>query len=279
MNTDGLDDLQEVFRREGVVYIPQALDAETLELAERAWHWSLAHPGPVAWQSGGLKGMASAPDGPDPSLRAAAGAAGYFYQDAYNPEAQEAYQELVTRPVFLNLVSRLFAPGDGGKAEAHYLGEQVFLMEGGPPGRGGWHQDLGGTDAHGDNLITVWMAFDSVGLGGGVNLVRRSHRGPKYASVIGGFEGEPIPDVESHPEDFDIVSFATEPGDLIVFHMAMLHGKGPTLPGQRRRTLALRYQGPDSDAGGRHNRKQVGGNELSKTLYGAKSNRQRVRVL
>ena len=110
-------------------------------------------------------------------------------------------------------------------------------------------------------------------------MVRRSHRGPKYASVVGGFEGEPIPDVESHPEDFDIVSFATEPGDLVVFHMATLHGKGPTLPGQQRRTLALRYQGSDSDSGGRHNRNPIGGNDISKALYGTRSKQQRIRVL
>jgi hypothetical protein len=36
------------------------------------------------------------------------------------------------------------------------------------------------------------------------------------------------------------------PGDILVFHPAMLHGGAPTLPSQRRRTLSLRFFGQDA---------------------------------
>ena len=52
-----------------------------------------------------------------------------------------------------------------------------------------------------------------------------------------------LPDIEADRAHWDIVSWAVEPGDLIVFHPAMLHGGAPTHPGQRRRTLTLRIFG------------------------------------
>ena len=55
-----------------------------------------------------------------------------------------------------------------------------------------------------------------------------------------------LPDIEGDRAPWDIVSWAVEPGDLIVFHPKMLHGGAPTHPGQRRRTLTLRYFGQDA---------------------------------
>jgi ectoine hydroxylase-related dioxygenase (phytanoyl-CoA dioxygenase family) len=158
-------------------------------------------------------------------------------------------------------------------------------MEGDLPGRKSWHQDLTGSNAHGDNLVTVWMSFDPVRDDEGVNLVRGSQRGPVYASLIGGFEGEPIPNVGAHPQDFEIVSFATDPGDLVLFHMAMLHGTGPTRPGQQRRTLALRFMGPDSHPGSprRGKSKSGSGDDFTQAVYGTDRpkpvRRERIRVL
>ena len=47
-------------------------------------------------------------------------------------------------------------------------------------------------------------------------------------------------------DKWDIVSWAVEPGDILIFHTAMLHGGGPTHLGQRRRTLSLRFFGDDA---------------------------------
>ena len=58
-----------------------------------------------------------------------------------------------------------------------------------------------------------------------------------------GFEAAPIPNVDALPDEFEVVSYACDPGDVVVFHMGCLHGGGPTRPGQSRRTLALRFIG------------------------------------
>jgi hypothetical protein len=256
------------FLKDGFVHLPSALDAETLRLAERAWQWSLDHPGPVAAHVYDERGFQLAPQGPDSERRAAAGAtAGYVYQDLGNPTSVDVYTDLVTRPVFANLMQSLFTPEPEGADTpwAIYVGEQVFLMEGNLPGRKSWHQDLTGPDARGDHLVTCWMSFDPVAKDEGVNLVRGSHRGPVYESLIGGFEGEPLPDPEADSNRFEIVSFATEPGDLVVFHMATLHGTGPTVPERPRRTLAVRFLGPDSFPGRPPPRR---GDDFARALYG-----------
>ena len=56
----------------------------------------------------------------------------------------------------------------------------------------------------------------------------------------------PLPDIEAARHHHEILSFATEPGDVIAFHTSMLHGGGATdLNTPERRTLTLRYFGED----------------------------------
>ena len=55
-----------------------------------------------------------------------------------------------------------------------------------------------------------------------------------------------MPDIQADRSRWDIVSWAVTPGDLVVFHPAMLHGGAATHPGGRRRTLSLRFFGPDA---------------------------------
>lgn len=55
-----------------------------------------------------------------------------------------------------------------------------------------------------------------------------------------------LPDIEADRSAWDIVRWAVDPGDLIVFHPAVLHGGAPTHAGMRRRTLTLRFFGTDA---------------------------------
>ena len=274
MEIESARELRVNFLRDGVVHLPGVLDSETLRLAEAAFDFSLAHPGPVAAHVYDASGFQLAPGGPDPKRRVSAGAPLYVYQDLANPGSVDAYRELVTRPVIQEILRALFTEEDAEPPFALYVGEQVFVMEGDIPGRKSWHQDLTGPDARGDHLVTFWMSFGSVEEGEGVNLVRGSHRGPVYESLVGGYEGVPIPDVEGNPDAFDIVSFATKPGDLVVFHMATLHGTGPTVRERPRQTLAIRFMGPESHPGtpGRT------GGDFSKAVYGMEAGEKRRRA-
>ncbi len=54
-----------------------------------------------------------------------------------------------------------------------------------------------------------------------------------------------LPDIEADRASWDIVSWDVAPGDLIFFHLGVLHGGAGTEPGMRRRTVSLRFLGPD----------------------------------
>ena len=143
-----------------------------------------------------------------------------------------------------------------GAADVWVRNEQVFLKEGGTARRTPWHQDASYTPYGGERLAVMWINFDPVDQADSLEFVRGSHRGPLFSGP--GFDpvddtrpawaDSPlprIPDIERERERWDIVSFAVEPGDVVVFHNRTLHGGGGTRPGRRRRTLSLRFFGDD----------------------------------
>lgn len=228
---------REEFQRDGVTCLPQALPAESLRLAEEAFTWSLDHPGPGA--SAPFEGTGDA-------------ASGRFYQDLCNPAAptEARYTRLLAESPLAGIVADLWQQDD-----VWFMYEQVFLKEGGESRRTPWHQDAPYLSVEGEHLAVVWITFDEVPAADSLEFVRGSHRGTLYNTsafdpddeTIPLHEGLPrLPDIQADRARWDIVSWAVTPGDLIVFHPALLHGGAATHPGGRRRTLSLRFFGPDA---------------------------------
>ena len=56
-----------------------------------------------------------------------------------------------------------------------------------------------------------------------------------------------LPRIEADRDQWEIVSYDTEPGDVIAFHTSTLHGGGAVdADTPERRTLTLRYFGDDA---------------------------------
>ena len=221
------------YARDGVVLLAGALDAEALAQARSAYEWSLANPG-----SGATKfGQATAAT---------------FYNDLYNPRCLEGYRAMLVTSPLPQLIAQLW-----GAPPVWFMYEQVFLKEGGEARRTPWHQDSSYLAIAGDHLAVAWISFDPVAREDSLEFVRGSHRGVLYNGTRFelGDDTAPInpssplprlPDIEADRGAFDIVSFAVEPGDVVIFHPAMLHGGAPTHGDQRRRTLSLRFFGEDA---------------------------------
>ena len=221
------------FAHDGVTVVRELLDDDGLALAAAAFDWSLAHPGPAA-------------------SRPFEGIDGAFYQDLCNPAAprETTYERLLRETPIADLVAGLWSD-----REIWFMYEQVFLKEGGENRRTPWHQDAPYLSVEGDHLAVVWITFDAVPRADSLEFVRGSHRGTLFntSAFDPADETTPIhdglprlPDIEADRDAFDIVSWAIEPGDVLVFHPAMLHGGAPTHPGGRRRTLTLRFFGRDA---------------------------------
>ncbi|HWB83035.1 MAG TPA: phytanoyl-CoA dioxygenase family protein [Bryobacteraceae bacterium] len=222
--------LQARFRQDGVVCVEGALDGEASRIAEDAFRWSLENPGPAARE-------------------VLAGAPGAFYQDHANPNCLPAYRSLLYETCIADLVSSLL-----GTQNLWLLYEQIWLKEGGDKRRTPWHQDLPYIPLEGEDLAVFWTSFDPLAKEDSLEFVQGSHRGPLYnptafdardasASMFADGVWPRLPDIESERNKWPIVSWAMKPGDVLVFHPAILHGGAPTREGQRRRSISLRFFG------------------------------------
>ena len=233
MDGRSLAAVRAAYARDGAVHLPGVLNGETLAQALAAYDWSLANPGP------GASTFAQATDAT-------------FYQDLYNPGCVAAYRAMLESSPVPRLISNIWAAPD-----IWFMYEQVFLKEGGESRRTPWHQDSSYLTIAGDHLAVAWITFDAVSAADSLEFVRGSHRGVLYngsrfeladdtAPTHPASELPRLPDIQASRSDFDIVSWAVEPGDLVLFHPATLHGGAPTHAGKRRRTLTLRFFGTDA---------------------------------
>ena len=220
----------ETYRRDGVVFLPQVLTPADLDAALSAFDWSLAHPGP------GASKIQQKTDA-------------LFYQDLGNPDCLSAYTGMLRASPLPALIAGLW-----GSPDVWFMYEQVFLKEGGESRRTPWHQDSSYLSVGGDDLVVAWITFDTQAKEDSLEFVRGSHKGLLYDGsrfdleddtlpIYPGNQLPRLPDIEARRQDYDIVSFAVEPGDVVMFHPKTLHGGAPTHEGSRRRTLTLRFFG------------------------------------
>lgn len=221
---------RKAYRDDGVVMIPHVLDGVALDAALASYQWSLDHPGPRA-------------------SKIAQRGEGLFYQDLYNSDCLTGYRDMLLASPIPAIVAALWDTPD-----VWFMYEQVFLKEGGDTRRTPWHQDSSYLSIGGGDLAVAWITFDAQAQSESLEFVRGSHTGPLYdgsrfdvdddtAPLYPGSALPRLPDIEAARGDYDIVSWAVEPGDVVFFHPKMLHGGAPTRAGARRRTLTLRFFG------------------------------------
>jgi len=225
-------DLRRCYREDGAIHLSQALDQATLAEVERMFQWSLDNPTPSGCTFYDNE-------------------SGTFYQDLCNPRAALAYRTLLTDSCIADRVADLW-----GDEEVWFLYEQVFYKHGGDTRRTPWHQDAPYLAVDGEHIAVVWINLESVQQQHALEFVRGSHRGVLYdgsafdddddTKPIYGSGLPRLPNIEADRSQWDIVSWAIEPGDIVVFHPRTLHGGGPTTQGMRRRTLSLRFFGADA---------------------------------
>jgi ectoine hydroxylase-related dioxygenase (phytanoyl-CoA dioxygenase family) len=213
--------------------VPAALDAAAIAELERAFTWSVEHPSPAAVRFY-----------PDESAT--------FFEDTGGNHLDVARSTGI-----VDVVRGLW-----GVDDVWYFGEQLFLKEGGSSRRTPWHQDTSYLRILGSQMVAVWVSLDPLPAEHSLEFVRGSHLGTLYNGSAFSPKDDTaplykrsllprLPDIQAARDEFDIVSWPIEPGDLLVFHLGILHGGAGTEPGLRRRTLSLRFLGPDVTFDGR----------------------------
>ncbi|MDA1301964.1 MAG: phytanoyl-CoA dioxygenase family protein [Proteobacteria bacterium] len=236
MNSDVDEAIRRQFKTDGVVHLAGVLSPAELDILKRAFEWSIGHPGRLA--------KPVTPGDP-----------GTFYGDLANPDSFGPYHDANFKTSLPALVSNVW-----GKPDVWFMYEQVFLKTAGseePEGHTPWHQDLPYLPVSGDDLAVVWISFEPLSREETLEFIAGSHRGTLYdgsrfdpedhtAPLYGTGDLPRLPDIEASRNDYEIVGFPTQPGDVVIFHPAMLHGGAPTRAGKSRSTLSMRYFGEDA---------------------------------
>jgi len=225
-----LTGMQAALAKEGAFVARGLLDAEALRMAKAAFDWSLQNPS-----------AARSSDGADAS----------WVQDLANPAARQAYLPMLARSPLPALLSRLWG---GGPVWFFY--EQIFHKPGGNR-RTPWHQDTPYLPIAGRHVAVAWMSFQPVREAEALEFCLGSHLGPVFngSKFTLGDDTDPffqtgdlprLPDIEADRSAWRIKGWATEPGDVVIFHPSVLHGGGTPAPGGLRQTLSLRFFGEDA---------------------------------
>ena len=229
----------QAFLDDGAVLVKGVLSEEQLARCRAAFDWAVENHGPNAF-------------------RIFDGTEQQSHNDNANPLAKARLDELVAFLPFGQLFADLW-----GSKHVWYFAEEVFLKTGGRGSRTPWHQDTSYLPWGGEHLGNAWISFEAVPKQNALEIIPGSHRGARYDGTTfldpndptqplhGGGALPRLPDIEAQrkldPNVYDIRSWATEPGDVVVFHPGALHGGAPidaAFP--ERHTLVFRFFGDDS---------------------------------
>lgn len=175
---------------------------------------------------------------------------GAYFIDTGVAARLDSYRQLCTHGALPEIAGQLLQ-----SCTVRFFGDQVFVKEPNTPGKTAFHQDATYFEIEGEQCCVMWVPADPVTLETGAMMyVRGSHRdGTLYKpnvfisqAPLPGSEGADLPDIENNLDDYDIVHFDVEPGDVLVHHYRTIHGTGGNQSRyQVRRAASIRYCGDD----------------------------------
>ena len=223
-------ELIERFQRDGAVCIRQLFDAHELAELREGIDWNLAHLSPRAK-------IASGADDP-----------GRFVEDFCNWQDNPYYRRFIVDSALAETAGRLMQSSTARLYHDHMLTKEAGTRQPTP-----WHQDQPYYNIEGRQNVSFWIPVDPVRREASLELIAGSHCGPWLmprsfmdAQAKWFPEGSLAdrPDIEAQRDAFPILGWELEPGDVVCFHMLMLHaarGAGP----HRRRVFSVRFLGDD----------------------------------
>ena len=169
-------------------------------------------------------------------------------------ENDAAFREICLESDLPEIAQQFF-----GSKKINLLYDQLFVKEAAMGQRTRWHNDQPYWPVKGSQVLSIWIALDrTTAENGRVEFIRGSHKWGRWfqpevfgkTKTISQYERNPdfedIPDIEAHRDDYDIVSWDLEPGDVYVFSAMTVHGAGGNSSGtSRRRGYTVRYTGDD----------------------------------
>ena len=238
------EDIVRQFQEDGAVCIRQAFDPHWVSVVEAGVSRNLAEPSDYAG-----------------TLKAGEADRGGFVDDYCNWQRIPEYRDFVYKSPAGAMTARLM-----GSRSSVFYHEHLLVKWPGTLKRTPWHHDQPYYPVNGRQNVSLWMPLDPVSKASCVQFVRGSHDWNRWfvprkfatesnyaiedASAKPMLEDRPfedVPPIDEHPEDYEILAWDMEPGDVIAFHMCTLHGAaGNQSLTDARRVLATRWLGDDA---------------------------------
>ena len=219
------------FQRDGAVCIRQFFTPGEVALLQTGIEANLAAPSP--------RGMvASRPDDP-----------GRFFEDFCNWQDIPQYKRFIFETPLAGLAQRLMQ-----SQTVRLYHDHLLVKEPGTRQRTPWHQDQPYYNVEGRQNISFWIPVDPVSRASTLEFVAGSHQGPwlmprtfmtNQAKWFPEGSLTELPDIEQNRQDFPILGWDLQPGDLVCFHMLSLHASAGVDGTQRRRVYSVRFLGDD----------------------------------
>ncbi len=221
----------EAYRRDGVVCLPGAF-IDWLEPLRAGVDRNMAEPGPLASEHRLDDGR------------------GRFFEDYCNWQRIPEYRSFIRQSPAAAMAAALM---DSQQVQIYH--EHLLVKEPGTSKATPWHHDIPYYNVTGTQVVSFWIALDSVPQAVCPSFVVGSHRwgelfyprffddGVDYPYQGHGYKT--VPDIDASPEAYDIRSWGLEAGDAIAFHFVTLHAAPGNEGSARRRGLAVRFLGDD----------------------------------
>ena len=173
-----------------------------------------------------------------------------FFDDYCNWQRIEEYKNFFFKSNIAKLASQLM-----GSKKVNIFHEHVLIKEPGSFKKTPWHQDQPYYCVNGKDNCSLWIPLDSVKKEICPEFIKGSHKWNKkflptkfFGDSYDHFdtEFEKIPDIENNKKDYNIVSWSLDPGDLIAFNFATVHGAPGNSGQNRRRAFSARFTGDDA---------------------------------
>ena len=147
--------------------------------------------------------------------------------------------------------------------KVNFYDDQTLMKEPSTREYTAFHTDEPYYHLSGEQVCGMWVSPDVVTEdSGAMRYVRGSHKWGTYfkanifvaqnsiGSLLEGTDDEEgqvqLPDIEGEPDKYDIITYPSTPGDVIVHHSNLIHGSGPNYRSDlTRRAVSFRYAGDD----------------------------------
>lgn len=177
-----------------------------------------------------------------------------FAHDLYMYTFHKDFRDFVFESPAVLLINQILKA-----TTVRFFYDQLFVKEPGSTVRTEWHHDITFWPVAGEQVCSMWLPLDPVDrASSGLEYIRDSHRWPnRFQAIAINFDGEPfeifpraeleeVPNINADRDQYDIISWDFELGDVLLFHPATVHGSGANISQtRRRRAFASRWVGDD----------------------------------